>query len=439
MAYSPQEWNNGPSGATPLDAARLNYMEAGIAEMQVSLNVVAPVTANASIALNTLQPANANGGAISSLALPGGGAKGDVVAAVKTDSSPNTVTLTGSIMGGSSTYVLSNQNETVWLVADSSGSWWPLSNHPGSGGGGGTGVIKTGSDQAGSVTGWGISPVNGSVQLASDVWTNIIGFLPTAASYGKNLLYIKNSNTQNYHLIIQPAFGGDTIDNGQITMVTLQPHEAMTVWSDGVSTWKILGVYRNQVGNPGKFEFFAGPDIAYWEGFPQSIMWGFPSTAFNSYSGGGAQYTGPETFWDVAASNFYTNVYDIGYFILPFTVFAAAGFAVVNFPEISIPAFSGVGSYVYTTVTVNCISLDSSVNGTYQAFTKTFDVTTYGSGIDYQYTATDFGSLFQYGTDLSVVAGTGSGTGLVSGGAVDKYSCSVQFEVRLLGGGVWNS
>ncbi len=37
MPYIPQVWNNGPSGATPLDALRLNYMETGIANTSTAV------------------------------------------------------------------------------------------------------------------------------------------------------------------------------------------------------------------------------------------------------------------------------------------------------------------------------------------------------------------------------------------------------------------
>lgn len=136
MAYTPQVWNNGPGGATPLDAARLNYMEGGIAAALVGMEVVAPVTANGNLALNTYTPANASGGAISALVLPTGKVT-DCIAVVKTDSSVNTVTLTGSVMGSSGTVVLNEQNEVTVLISDASHSWWPLTNAPGSGGGGG--------------------------------------------------------------------------------------------------------------------------------------------------------------------------------------------------------------------------------------------------------------------------------------------------------------
>ena len=47
MAYSPQTWADGPSGGTPLSAARLNYMEAGIAAALAAADagsIYAPIT-----------------------------------------------------------------------------------------------------------------------------------------------------------------------------------------------------------------------------------------------------------------------------------------------------------------------------------------------------------------------------------------------------------
>lgn len=51
MAYSPQQWNDYPTGGTPISAARLNHMEAGIAN--------AGSTASADAALAVANQANA--------------------------------------------------------------------------------------------------------------------------------------------------------------------------------------------------------------------------------------------------------------------------------------------------------------------------------------------------------------------------------------------
>ncbi|TIH34986.1 hypothetical protein [Subtercola vilae] len=47
----------------------------------------------------------------------------------KVDSTVNTVTIAGSIRGAASTIILALPHETIKFVADSSGSWWPVSGH----------------------------------------------------------------------------------------------------------------------------------------------------------------------------------------------------------------------------------------------------------------------------------------------------------------------
>lgn len=91
--------------------------------------VAGTVTASGALVLAKHNPVDASGGA-KTMTLPTGQAEGTQVSVEKTDSSVNTVSITGSIRGvGSSTIVLPWQNEALLLRADSAGSWWPISGH----------------------------------------------------------------------------------------------------------------------------------------------------------------------------------------------------------------------------------------------------------------------------------------------------------------------
>lgn len=81
------------------------------------------------LAINTVNPTDATAGPITR-ALPTGVPGGSLIVIAKTDASANTVTVTGNLRGiPNATLSLYWQNETVLLLADSSGTYWPLASH----------------------------------------------------------------------------------------------------------------------------------------------------------------------------------------------------------------------------------------------------------------------------------------------------------------------
>lgn len=93
------------------------------------VTVASTVTSSGTLAVSKLTPCDATTGALS-MALPTGQSAGKQLEAQKIDSTANTVTLTGNIRGvGSASLALKLQYEGILLVADSSGSWWPMGDH----------------------------------------------------------------------------------------------------------------------------------------------------------------------------------------------------------------------------------------------------------------------------------------------------------------------
>lgn len=92
--------------------------------------VVAPVMSSGTLVAGKFTPVDATSGN-SSQALPTGASQGTQIAVQRADATSNTLSLTGSIRGvGSSTIALNlGQFETLLLVADAAGSWWPLASH----------------------------------------------------------------------------------------------------------------------------------------------------------------------------------------------------------------------------------------------------------------------------------------------------------------------
>lgn len=86
------------------------------------------ITAAETLPVNALTPVNATSGALTET-LPTGQTAGIWIAVQKTDSSTNVVTISGSIRGSAGTINLQLLNETVILIADSAGSWWPSASH----------------------------------------------------------------------------------------------------------------------------------------------------------------------------------------------------------------------------------------------------------------------------------------------------------------------
>jgi hypothetical protein len=91
------------------------------------LRVQDPVTTNnAVLAVNGNTPVDASAGALSVL-LPASAKEGSSLSVFKSDSSGNTVTITGSIRGvAAQSLTLPSRNLQVLLHADRNGSWWPI-------------------------------------------------------------------------------------------------------------------------------------------------------------------------------------------------------------------------------------------------------------------------------------------------------------------------
>lgn len=90
--------------------------------------VTPPVTAGAALAVNRLTPVDATAGPLT-MTLPTGQPAGAPIACQKTDASTNAVTVSGSIRGVNTTITLVLLNETIDLIADAAGSWWPSASH----------------------------------------------------------------------------------------------------------------------------------------------------------------------------------------------------------------------------------------------------------------------------------------------------------------------
>lgn len=87
----------------------------------------ATATSSGALLAGRHTPVNASGGT-RAMTLPTGANEGAVISVEKVDSSTNAVTVSGHIRGSSGqTITLSTQYAKVSFTADSSGSWWPLS------------------------------------------------------------------------------------------------------------------------------------------------------------------------------------------------------------------------------------------------------------------------------------------------------------------------
>jgi hypothetical protein len=73
-------------------------------------------------------PVDATSAAVT-ISLPSGEPSGTRLAIEKIDVTTNTITIAGSLRGTTTTISLVLQHETVELVADGSGSWWPIAGH----------------------------------------------------------------------------------------------------------------------------------------------------------------------------------------------------------------------------------------------------------------------------------------------------------------------
>jgi hypothetical protein len=107
-------------------AAAVSSLTASTSAPQMTIG--SAVTAAGALTVNQVTPVNATSGALT-MTLPTGQATGSRINVYKSDSSANTVTLSGDIRGSSTaTQVLSLQYQGIELEADSNGYWWPVSD-----------------------------------------------------------------------------------------------------------------------------------------------------------------------------------------------------------------------------------------------------------------------------------------------------------------------
>jgi DNA-binding beta-propeller fold protein YncE len=129
MSFTPKNWQDSPSTATPINASGLIDLEERVTNYALpALAVHVTVTGNAALVADQLTPVNATSGEVT-MTLPAGEPGGSLIAVEKTDSTSNAVTIQGSIRGEVTSITLKLQHETVVLEAESSGSWRPLASH----------------------------------------------------------------------------------------------------------------------------------------------------------------------------------------------------------------------------------------------------------------------------------------------------------------------
>lgn len=92
-------------------------------------DVAASVSANGALVVGKHNPVNASGGT-RAMTLADAGSAGLLVSLEKTDSSVNTVTVTGTLRGvANATITLPWQYEALLLMSKADGSWWPVAGH----------------------------------------------------------------------------------------------------------------------------------------------------------------------------------------------------------------------------------------------------------------------------------------------------------------------
>lgn len=122
-------WGPKSAGAWPGSAAATLVLQtAGDTRYQPSLPVPSTVTTGAALVVNKLTPVDATSGAIT-MTLPTPTILGQQVGAEKIDATTNTVTVTGTIRGVSTSLTLTLPNENVVLEAESLSSWRTLYSH----------------------------------------------------------------------------------------------------------------------------------------------------------------------------------------------------------------------------------------------------------------------------------------------------------------------
>jgi lysophospholipase L1-like esterase len=98
--------------------------------VELPRSIATTVTTAGALAIGKHNPVNASSAALT-MTLPAAvtANAGRRISVEKTDASTNAVTISGPIRGATSTVALVWQNESVDLVADATGSWWPVAGH----------------------------------------------------------------------------------------------------------------------------------------------------------------------------------------------------------------------------------------------------------------------------------------------------------------------
>lgn len=96
--------------------------------VQITRRIGTPVNATGALTAGQHTPVNATSGAVT-MTLPSTANAGAHLSIEKTDTSANTVTISGSIRGTTTTLTLYWANESIELIADNANSWWPIAGH----------------------------------------------------------------------------------------------------------------------------------------------------------------------------------------------------------------------------------------------------------------------------------------------------------------------
>lgn len=147
MPYTPNSpaWADSPSTVSPIDAAHLTHIENGVvsvasdaasalaaanannayADAKAVTSVAATKTANFTATTATMTPVDCTSGTVTATLPSATGNAGAQVVVQRIDASVNSVIVSGTIRGSASTVTLALQFETLALVSNGTGSWWP--------------------------------------------------------------------------------------------------------------------------------------------------------------------------------------------------------------------------------------------------------------------------------------------------------------------------
>jgi hypothetical protein len=123
------------SATAAIEQSKIYGLTSSLNAKASSVAVASIATTSGALVVNQHNPVNASSGPLT-MTLPTGQTAGTWLSVEKTDTSANIVTISGNIRDAASSSInlklvdaTNGSHETVWLVADSSGSWWPLASH----------------------------------------------------------------------------------------------------------------------------------------------------------------------------------------------------------------------------------------------------------------------------------------------------------------------